>query len=477
MNLNLCHKYLDLGNAFSQQSLPAKVKSPKLLLWNDELAKQMNLDVPDQFKANYFSGTQLIPGSEPTSMTYAGHQFGHFNPQLGDGRAHLLGEFIDPKQGIHEIHLKGSGQTPYSRNGDGKCGIKPAVREYIMSEAMYALGIPTTRSLAVVSTGEYLMRQQATTGAVVTRVADSHIRVGTFEYFAARGMQTEIKVLADLVIDRHHQNIEKNKPNTYFKLLSEVIDKQIYLLTQWMRVGFIHGVLNTDNTLLSGETIDYGPCAMMGVYDPATVFSSIDHNGRYAFGNQPAIIQWNMTRLAECLLPLIDPDEQSAITTVTELLNDFSSKYNQSYHQMMGQKLGFDVMAPESLITDLLASMHKNQLDYTQTFDSLSKAIERIDSIDLSLKDWRTDWLKSLKNKGINVVTAQSLMSKSNPKVIPRNHHIEQVLLTTESTLNKKAATEILTVLKSPYEVVADTHKYQDSNASSDLNYQTYCGT
>jgi len=479
MTLKLNSQYTDLGHQFSRRNLPAKTTKPVTLLWNSELATQLSIELPETSKAAYFSGTKLFEGSKPTSMVYAGHQFGHFNPQLGDGRAHLLGELIDQKGTVHELHLKGSGATPYSRNGDGKCGIKPAVREFIMSEALYAMGVPTTRSLSVVATGEPLMRQDLTTGAVVTRVAQSHTRVGTFEYFAARGMHAEIEVLTDLCINRHFNNIDKNSPSKYINLLSEVIDKNVKLTTEWMRIGFIHGVLNTDNTLLSGETIDFGPCAMMGAYNPSTVFSSIDHKGRYAYGNQSSIIQWNMARLAECLIPLIDKNEKKAIDTVMPLLVNFEKKYQDSYHQMMSKKLGFDKsqQLPEALLNDLLESMFNNQLDYTLTFVSLMDSLGDGNLAPPQLKLWHENWLNGLAACEITTEMAQKTMIHSNPIVIPRNHHIETVLKTTEESLNDLAAKEYIKVLKSPYLSIKDTSKYQTIDAKSDLTYETYCGT
>ncbi|TDR17470.1 protein adenylyltransferase SelO [Marinicella litoralis] len=482
MTIKLQSHYVDLGPQFSRLSMPKKQTSAVSLLWNDELAEQLNLDIPVDTRAAYFSGSLLFEGSKPTSMAYSGHQFGHFNPQLGDGRAHLLGELIDRDGFVKELHLKGSGQTPFSRNGDGKCGIKPAVREYLMSEALYALGVPTTRSLSVVTTGESLMRQHPTTGAVVTRVATSHLRVGTFEYFAARKMYDEIKILTDLCISRHDINLSNNNHNKYINLLAQVIDNQIFLVTEWMRIGFIHGVLNTDNTLLSGETIDYGPCAMMGAYDPSTVFSSIDHNGRYAYGNQASILQWNMARLAECLLPLIDADEKKAVNLVMPLLQQYPEKFTHSYHNMMAKKLGFQnsQQLPQSLLDQLLDTMYKNQLDYTQTFTHLNDALANTNDIakfSPQMTPWYKQWIDALKSNEIKIGHALLTMAQSNPLLIPRNHHVEAVLTETEKTLNNKAVLHMLDALKSPYKMTKNTQQYQSIDARADLNYQTFCGT
>lgn len=473
----LTHLYHDLGDKFSRKSQPEVVSDPKLLLWNDSLSTELGISKTDA--AKYFSGSQLLAGSEPISMAYSGHQFGQFNPHLGDGRAHLLGELLDGNHEIQEIQLKGSGRTPFSRNGDGKCGIKPAVREFVMSKAMYELGIPTTRCLAVVSTGEDIFRQTSTPGAVVTRVANSHLRVGTFEYFAARGMHSELNALVDLCIDRHYPEIDKNE-SKYINLLEYIIDKQVDLIVNWMRVGFIHGVMNTDNTLLSGQTIDYGPCAMLGVYDPQTVFSSIDHQGRYAFGNQPRVMQWNMARFAETLIPLIADGEDEAIQLVSPLIENYEKKYKQSYSLMMAQKLGFKNNTSEvaSLSNELLEIMLKKQLDYTQTFVLLADSLQDSSEFkDNTLSDWHKKWLKTLRNNNQSTIEANFLMKENNPLVIPRNHHIEQILENIEKSLNPTEVKNFLKVINSPYELLSETKQYQNTDAAADLNYQTFCGT
>ena len=480
----LSNQYADLGSQFSRLATPEEPTQPQLLLWNKVLETELNLEISNEQKAGYFSGQQLLPGSKPIATAYSGHQFGHFNPQLGDGRAHLLGELTDKQGKTQEIQLKGSGQTPFSRNGDGKCGIKPAVREYIMSEAMHAIGVPTTRCLSITTTGEYIQRETNTPGAVVARIADSHIRVGTFEYFAARGKQAEIKVLADLTIARHYPTISQHSESKYLSLLSDVIDKQIDLVVNWMRVGFIHGVMNTDNTLLSGQTIDYGPCAMLGVYDPSTVFSSIDHNGRYAFGNQANIAQWNMTRLAECFLNLVDVNEQKAIEMVTPLLQEFPEKYNQAFNHMMARKIGFEHSSAEvnGLQQELLSLMFKHQLDYTQTFTQLMQSIYSNESnqkkeLNSNLSNWQQQWVKYIDSKQYNHTQVLKLMQLNNPVVIPRNHHIEKVLEQVENELSNQGAMPFLEVIQSPYSMLKNTSKYQDLSPDNDLNYQTFCGT
>ncbi len=482
--MKLHKQYAQLGSKFSNQTRPEKIKHPKVVLWNTALANALGFEFETNQVGSYFSGQLLLPGSKPVALAYAGHQFGHFNPQLGDGRAHLLGEVIDQQGKLHDIQLKGSGPTLFSRNGDGKCGIKPAVREYLMSEAMAAMGVPTTRCLAVVATGETIYRQTSTPGAVVTRVASSHLRVGTFEYFAARQMYAEIKTLADLSIARHCPQIENDDPDKYIKLFSYVVDKQINLITEWMRVGFIHGVMNTDNTLLSGDTIDYGPCAMMGVYDPDTVFSSIDRNGRYAFGNQANIAQWNLARLAECLLPLIDTDEQRAIDKVMPLLTAFPDKFKQSNNHMMASKLGFEQSneAVNNSQQALLELLLQHQLDYTQSFVQLQHSLgsdldAKSQSLNPNLQQWQQNWVQLLQQTNTPLAQAQQLMSQHNPLVIPRNHHMEKVLDEVESDLHTDSLAVFLSVLQSPYTLTKHTHLYQDAAADDDLNYQTFCGT
>jgi uncharacterized protein YdiU (UPF0061 family) len=479
----LKHIYADLGTKFSAAALPENIRSPKLLLWNDNLAEQLGLNaLSNEQKGAYFSGQKMFNDARPVAMAYSGHQFGHFNPNLGDGRAHLLGELSNSNGTVHELHLKGSGRTPFSRNGDGKCGIKPAVREFIMSEAMHALGVPTTRSLAVVTTGEMIQRQTTTPGAIVTRVAKSHLRVGTFEYFAARQMTDELKVLADLAIQRHCPESADNDSSKYFNLLSYVIDKQIVLITEWMRIGFIHGVMNTDNTLLAGDTIDYGPCAMLGVYHPSTVYSSIDHQGRYAFGNQAQIAQWNLARLAECLLPLLADDEQQAIDSVMPMITGFTEKFNQSFVSMMTKKIGISIESPSStaLVEKLLNLMQKNQLDYTQTFIFLQQSLDedaKLNPYLSRLSNWHNEWINLLENLNIPPKQAIQLMGITNPLVIPRNHHVEAVLSEIESNPDTTTIEKFLTVLKSPYSITPNTRAYQGLAADNDINYQTFCGT
>ena len=482
MTIQVHNEYANLGKSFSLPTQPSQIKNPDLLLWNDALSEELGLTMNDKDKLLYFSGQRMFSNTEAVAMAYAGHQFGQFSPQLGDGRAHLLGEIQTNNGQLKDIHLKGSGITPFSRNGDGKCAIQPAVREYIMSEAMHALGIPTTRCLSVITTGEALFRQHPTTGAVVCRIADSHIRVGTFEYFAARQMHDEVKILADYYIKRHCPEIQSQSGNDYLQLLKYAINKQVKLVCEWLRVGFIHGVMNTDNTLLTGDTIDYGPCAMMGSYNPSKVFSSIDHNGRYAFGNQPQMAHWNMARLAESLIPLIDQDDQQAINLIMPVIGSFSDEFKRSYHQMMAAKLGFN--DPEvismSIIDELLKTMYQEEMDYTRTFNQLHDFLSKNEvskSVPDSLLSWANQWLNKHREKSLDHSAALALMEQSNPLVIPRNHHVEDILTITEESKSAAAVIQYLEVLKSPYQSLKNTHKFQQPSPESDLNYQTFCGT
>lgn len=476
--------YLSLGEQFYHKNNPTHVKHPELFLFNTSLAKKLQLSKQElkspQNLANIFSGNSIPCSSTPISLVYAGHQFGHFSPQLGDGRAHLLGELTDKDEMLWEIQLKGSGPSRFSRNGDGRCGLGPALREYIMSEALHAMRIPTTRTLAVVKTGEPVYRESILEGAVVTRVARSHIRVGSFQYFAAQGDVTSLKLLADMAIQRHFSEL-LDQPNIYLALLKKVIIKHINLIVEWLRVGFIHGVMNTDNALISGDTIDYGPCAMMGVYDPDTVFSSIDRQGRYAFIQQPNIAQWNMTRFAECLLPLINDDTDTAIDDVKPLIESMAPQFKQSYFQMYAEKLGFSSVseAEIELIQQLLTIMQQQSLDYTITFNALAQVINSgtVPKEIAPLSSWVIDWQILLKQNEDDIDAALQLMQHSNPIVIPRNHHVESILQQCELLNSSEPALHFLKAIKSPYKKVAETEFYQDTSQTTDEHYQTFCGT
>ncbi|NQY87837.1 MAG: YdiU family protein [Colwellia sp.] len=536
--MKFLNTYINLGEQFFQRTLPQKVASPTLLLWNKALADNLliseNLQKNHSLLAQYFSGNQLLNGAESIALAYSGHQFGHFNPQLGDGRAHLLGEVLDNDNIRRDIQLKGSGQTGFSRRGDGKCALAPALREYIMSEALFALGVPTSRCLSVVATGEIVNRGLVKAGAVVTRVAASHIRVGTFQYFAARGDTASLRLLVDYSIKRHFpeidtdekgQNISLSFEQRIIAFLASAITKQITLVVEWLRIGFIHGVMNTDNTAICGETLDFGPCAMLGEYNQSKVFSSIDEYGRYAFGNQGKIAQWNMARLADCLIPLLIEDgdkelteeeqEQQALTKVETLIHQYTDKFETAYFTMYGNKLGMKDTALNNkpLITDLLTKMQTQKLDYTQTFLQLTQSLTdgaKAQKLASKLGDWYQTWLVALdqeKPKQENsqqdssqqkiseknsYQQAQSLMRKNNPVVIPRNHHIEVILESCENAIandlnggithSKKevindTVSELLEVLLSPYQETEMTKKYQDIPEDGDRYYQTFCGT
>lgn len=484
--MKFSNSYSQLDSAFYQRIAPTKVTAPQLLLWNKSLAKDLLIDEKitqdKNLLAQYFSGNQIPDGAEPMALAYSGHQFGHFNPNLGDGRAHLLGEILTCDNNRFDIQLKGSGPTQFSRQGDGRCAIGPALREYIMSEAMFALGVPTSRCLSVVITGEPVYREQAMIGAVVTRVASSHIRVGTFQYFAARGDLESLKTLTDYTINRHFSRIDINAEDKVEQFLSAAIDKQIELIVAWMRIGFIHGVMNTDNTAISGETIDFGPCAMMSHYHSGTVFSSIDKQGRYAFGNQPHIAQWNMARLAECLMLLVDNNQEKALEKIEPLIIAFTDKFETAYFTMLANKLGFDeVTKKEQLfINELLAHMQKQHLDYTNTFVKLSDSLtdtELQNELKQALGDWYTRWLQMLENKNQNTKAAQILMLKNNPLVIPRNHHVEAILAEYETSGQSTVIDDFLDVLRSPYQQLKQTSQFQDEPKDGDHQYRTFCGT
>ena len=417
-------------------------------------------------------------GSKSIAQAYAGHQFGHFT-MLGDGRAVLMGEHISKNNERFDIQFKGSGQTPFSRNGDGRAALGPMLREYIISEAMHSLNIPTTRSLAVVKTGEDVVRENILQGAILTRVASSHLRVGTFQYVAMRNNESELRTLVDYTINRHYPNIKKSK-NKALDLLKVLIELQIDLVVNWMRVGFIHGVMNTDNMSISGETIDYGPCAFMDTYDPQTVFSSIDELGRYAYFNQPSITKWNLARFAECLIPLIDPKKEKAIGIATEAINSFDKSYETKWINMMRDKLGLfgQDQKDQVLIIDLLTWMHKNKADYTNTFCFLMDENFQHNKIynDENFLTWKEKWKERLNLNNNTPEKYLSLMKSVNPLVIPRNHKVEEVL---ESANNNDLSPlkKLINVLEKPYEKTKENIDYQSPAPISDKKYKTFCGT
>ena len=472
--------YSKLSNTFKEDIKPTPVHDPELIILNKELAKNLNLDfskINTKDLAKLFSGNLLPEGTNTIAQAYAGHQFGHFT-MLGDGRAVLLGEHLVNGTNRFDIQFKGSGKTSFSRNGDGRAALGPMLREYIISEAMNGLGIPTTRSLAVVKTGENVIRETSLPGAILTRIASSHIRVGTFQYIAARKKKDEIEVLLNYVIDRHYPDI-KNSKNKAAELLSIVLEKQINLVVNWMRVGFIHGVMNTDNMSISGETIDYGPCAFMDTYDPKTVFSSIDQMGRYAYFNQPVITKWNLSRFAECLIPLIDKNQEKAIELATEIINSFEKKYEEKWLNMMRDKLGLFGMDEKDkfLILDLLTWMHQKKIDYTNIFCHLmnENIKEDKDYEDEDFKNWKKRWNERLKTNNNTPEKSLKLMRSANPIVIPRNHKVEEVLEAAEKN-NFKPITRLVEILKDPYSQQKNIINYQIPS-NSEKKYQTFCGT
>ena len=477
---NFQHTYKTLPENLYSVQAPTPVKHPQLVRFNEPLATQLGLgflDATDEQTAHLFSGNTLPEGAEPIAQAYAGHQFGYFT-MLGDGRAVLLGEQITPVGERFDIQLKGAGQTPYSRRGDGRATLSSVLREYLMSEAMHHLGIPTSRSLAVVKTGEQVYREPIQEGGILTRVASSHIRVGTFEYVRQWGNPDRLQKLTQYVINRHYPELS-DKPNPALELLKAVIQKQVDLVVQWVSVGFIHGVMNTDNMSIAGETIDYGPCAFMNAYDPHTVFSSIDSNGRYAFGNQPRIAHWNLGVLAGALLPLIDEEEEKALELAKKELDQFPALFARKWYRSMGRKLGIQRLKEEdrSLVDDLLGLMRQHKADYTNLFLALTyrqpneEAIFQADDF----KKWQQRWEQRIAEEG-EWQQVQELMKSQNPAFIARNHLVEEAL--EAATMgNMKPFEELLDKLAKPYEVQADSLSFQGVPAGFDQQYQTFCGT
>src|SRR4249919_3830301 len=457
--------YAALPANFFARVAPTPVAAPGLMKLNRALAVHLGLD-PDVLSspegAEILAGKLVPDGADPIAMAYAGHQFGHFVPQLGDGRAILLGEVIDADGIRRDIQLKGSGPTPFSRRGDGRAALGPVLREYIVSEAMFALGIPTTRSLAAVITGERVIRETMLPGAVLTRIAASHIRVGTFQFFAARGDTEGVRKLADHVIARHYPDVAKAE-RPYHALLEGVVARQADLVARWLLVGFIHGVMNTDNCSISGETIDYGPCAFMDEYNPAQVFSSIDEMGRYAYANQPRIALWNLTRLAECLLPLLSDDKDKAIEQAQSILAEFAEKFATAYQAGLRQKTGLltERDGDEALVQDLLDAMARNQADFTLTFRGLSDAaldatsdqrVRQLFTDPTAYDEWAVRWRKRIGDEPQAPATRAIAMRAVNPAFIPRNHRIEAIIEAAVARDDFAPFEALLAVLSSPYE-------------------------
>ena len=477
---NLQHTYKTLPDNLYSIQPPTPVSNPRLVRFNKLLAKELGLGFlssQDDQVASIFSGNMLPDGAEPIAQAYAGHQFGYFT-MLGDGRAVLLGEQVTPEGKRYDIQLKGAGQTPYSRRGDGRATLSSVLREYLMSEAMHYLGISTSRSLAVISTGEQVYRQPIQEGGVLTRVASSHIRVGTFEFVRQYGKQEELQQLTQYVIERHYPKLI-DLPNTALELFKAVMHQQIDLIVHWTRVGFIHGVMNTDNMSIAGETIDYGPCAFMNTYDPATVFSSIDTNGRYAFGNQIRIAHWNLTILAGTLLPLIAEDEEEAIAIARKELDKFPALFSTKWYAMMGRKLGIQSLKEEDadLIDELLSLMKKHKADFTNLFlaltyqEVLEEAIFKADEF----KQWQLKWQQRISQEGESE-QVQHLMKKQNPVFIARNHLVEEAL-DAAITGDMAPFEKLLEALSDPYKTQNTQISFQSVPTGFDQQYQTFCGT
>ena len=484
------NSYARLPDRFFARLQPTPVAAPRLVRLNEKLARHLGLD-PARLAAPaglaVLAGNQVPRLGDPLAMAYAGHQFGHFVPQLGDGRAILLGEVVDRNGSRRDIQLKGSGPTPFSRNGDGRAALGPVLREYIVSEAMFALGLPTTRSLAVVATGETVRRETPRPGAVLTRVASSHIRIGTFQFFAARGDVDAIRDLADHVIARHYPEAVE-AANPYRALLDLVIARQAELVAQWLLVGFIHGVMNTDNMSIAGETIDYGPCAFMDAYDPATVYSSIDTVGRYAYGNQPRIAKWNLARLAETLLPVIADDKDAAIELAKASLGGFATRFEAAHAAGLRRKLGLFQALPDdlALAEDLLERMAHNGADFTLTFRRLCDAAVGPDGdaavrslfTDPSAYDaWAENWRHRLAEDGRATAERRASMRAVNPAFIPRNHVVEEALSAAVDTGNLAPFENLLTVLSRPYDDQPAFGSHADPPRPEQVVRQTFCGT
>ena len=482
------NSYQNLPQDFFERINPVPVKDPQLIIFNNDLGKSLGIDQKINKKelANIFSGNEILKGSSPIALAYAGHQYGNFVNQLGDGRAVLLGEVSTPNQERFDMQLKGSGQTRFSRQGDGRSPLGPVIREYVVSEAMNALGIPSTRSLAAVTTGEKVFREVFLPGGILTRIAKSHIRVGTFEYFAAQKNTENLKTLADYTIKRHFPSL-KDVANPYLSLLEIVSERQIELISKWMGVGFIHGVMNTDNTSIVGETIDYGPCAFMDEYNPSTVFSSIDAHGRYAFGNQPLIAQWNMACFANSLLGLIDKDTEKATDKAQKVINNFPNKMSEALMSVMCKKIGLDSTKTNSqeALTKLLRIMLDNKSDYTLTFRYLSEIIKG--KRDSSFKqqflehnqisNWLKEWKELIKDQDLAKKEIFLSMESSNPVFIPRNHLVERAIEAAVENNDFSEMKTLLTILSKPYEEQSKYGEYMKPPKPLEVVHQTFCGT
>ena len=490
LSVDFNNSFASLPKDFYVKMRPEIMPDLKLIKFNDSLGDLLGLPckkLQEQNGIDFLGGKNILTNQEPLAQVYAGHQFGNFVPQLGDGRAILLGEVIDTNGNRNDIQLKGSGKTPFSRMGDGRSGLGPVLREYIVSEAMFNFGIPTTRALAALYTGEKVVREMPVPGAILTRVAKSHVRIGTFEYFARQGKTDKVKELANYVINRHYPDIQ-NGPNKYCDLLENVIKKQAFLVAKWMGVGFIHGVMNTDNMTLSGETIDFGPCAFMDSFDLEKVYSSIDVQGRYRFSNQPYIAVWNLSRLAETLLPLIDENQTAAIKKAEHLLEIYLPLFTEHWIEIMGKKLGIKNprTADKALIESLLKNMQDGQSDFTLTFRKLSSLIDKNNEKDWftlfsnpkksELINWMIKWKNRIELNDANRPVILDQIKTNNPCIIPRNHLIERCIseaLNGDLTLFHL----LLKSLETPYKDKPEFDEFTKPPKSNEIVHQTFCGT
>ena len=481
--MKLSNSYIGLPEEFYQSIEPTPVKSPSLIAFNWELAESLNIDLSNEEKLNFFSGNVVPSDSIPIALNYSGHQFGNFVHELGDGRAILLGE-VRNKEDRYDVQLKGSGQTKFSRQGDGRSALGPVIREYILSEAMHHLGVPTSRALAAITTGEFVTRDDFEPGGILTRVATSHLRVGTFEYFASRQQWDDLKILADYAIQRHFPEIRQTS-NHYLELLKKVSTNQSILISKWMSVGFVHGVMNTDNFTISGETIDYGPCAFLDEYHPGKVFSSIDQAGRYAFGNQPSIASWNLASLAGCLIAFIDKDSDKANKFATEVLENFSIETNQRILDLMCQKIGLagNNQKNQSLLKRLLKIMMDNQSDYTITFRGISEVLrDNLDEFYGQFNDreeidvWLIDWQNQLKEEHKDIASLAEQLDSINPAFIPRNHILQEVIEGAyENDFTKFY--EMIEIIKNPFVANKETSSYMTAPLEEQKISKTFSGT
>ena len=484
------NSYFELGSRFYQAIEPVPVQKPELIIFNHQLNDDLGLTgtgLDASTAASVFAGNQIPDGAAPLAMAYSGHQFGHFNPNLGDGRAILLGQVACPDDRLCDIHMKGTGRTAFSRNGDGRAALGPVLREYLVSEAMAALGVPTTRALAAVSTGEEVIRERLLPGAIITRVAASFIRIGTFQHFYAKGDRAGLKRLADYVIETHYPHLNEAE-NTYLALLNAVIEGQAALIAKWMHVGFIHGVMNTDNMSVTCETIDYGPCAFMDHFAHDRVYSSIDHHGRYAYNNQPNIGLWNLTRFAECLLHLIDDDTDRAVEIAKDRLEGFIRAYQHHWVSGMRAKLGFKAEFEQDsiMIDNLFSVMAERQVDFTQTFYQLStlggnatnddKILALFDHADPFVQ-WLDQWRGRLQQEGSDDQERESSMRRVNPLYLPRNHLIEAAIRAAEDHGDFSVFHALHEVLRQPYDYQPGKDAYMQPPQPNEVVHQTFCGT